>query len=114
MDFNVDWESENRRTLLEGRAALERTAQSVARSQRVAVETDQIGAEVISELSGQRETLLRAKGRLSQTDEELDRVRRVLKVMRVKVLTNKFALITIILLEIAILGITVYLKFFKH
>lgn len=112
MNFGVDWESEHRRVLLDGNAALERSAQSVARSQAVAAESEQIGTEVISELGEQRERLLRAKRRLSQTDEELNKTRKILNVMRLRVLTNKIVLIFIILLEVAILGIIVYLKFF--
>ncbi|CAL7939358.1 unnamed protein product [Xylocopa violacea] len=112
MNFGVNWEQEHRQTLLEGNAVLERSSQSIVRSQAVAVESEQIGTEVISELSGQRERLLHAKRRLSQTDEELDKTRRILNVMRRRVLMNKFVLILIILLEVAILGITVYLKFF--
>lgn len=112
MNFGVDWESEHRRVLLDGNAALDRTAQSVARSQAVAADNEQIGTEVISELGEQRERLLRAKRRLSQTDEELNKTKKILNIMRLRVLTNKIVLILIILLELAILGITVYLKFF--
>ncbi|KAH0954344.1 hypothetical protein HN011_005992 [Eciton burchellii] len=112
MNFGVNWEAEHRHVLLEGNAALERSAQSVARSQAVAAESEQIGTEVISELGEQRERLLRAKRRLSQTDDELNKTRKILNVMRLKVLTNKIVLILIILLELVILGITVYLKFF--
>lgn len=112
MNFGVDWDTEHRRVLLDSNAALERSAQSVARSQVVAAESEQIGTEVIGELGEQRERLLRSKRRLSQTDEELNKTRKILNVMRLKVLTNKIVLGLIILLELVILGITVYLKFF--
>ncbi|KYN41439.1 Vesicle transport through interaction with t-SNAREs like protein 1B [Trachymyrmex septentrionalis] len=112
MNFGTDWDVEHRRILLDGNAALERSALSVARSQVVAAENEQIGTEVISELGEQRDCLLRAKRRLSQTDEELNKARKILNVMRLKVLTNKIVLILIILLELVILGIIVYLKFF--
>ncbi|XP_077258030.1 vesicle transport through interaction with t-SNAREs 1b [Temnothorax americanus] len=112
MNFGVDWETEHRRILLDGNAALERSARSVARSRAVAAESEQIGTEVISELGEQRDRLLRAKRRLSQTDEELNKTRKILNVMRLKVLTNKIVLILIILLELVILGIIVYMKFF--
>ncbi|XP_049763865.1 vesicle transport through interaction with t-SNAREs homolog 1B isoform X3 [Schistocerca cancellata] len=48
-----------RRTVLEGHAALERTANSLARSQAIAAETETLGGEVIAELGEQRESLLR-------------------------------------------------------
>lgn len=112
MNYGINWEAEQRQTLLDSRASLDRAAQSVARSQVVAAETEQIGREVINELGGQRETLLRAKRRLSETDHELDSSRRVLRLITRGVLTNKIALILIIVLEIIILGLTIYLKFF--
>lgn len=114
MNYGVDWETEQRQTLLGGRAALERSAQSVARSQTVAAETEQIGREVVAELGGQRETLLRAKRRLSETDVELDSSRKVMRLITRRVLSNKLVLILIIILEVAILGITIYLRFFHH
>lgn len=114
MNSAIDWDAEIRRTLLESNSALERTSQSLTRSQIVAIESEQIGTEVISELGGQRERLLRAKRRLSQTDEELNKTKRILNRMKRGVLTNKLVLILIILLETVILGIIVYLRFFHH
>ncbi|KAI4467668.1 snare region anchored in the vesicle membrane c-terminus [Holotrichia oblita] len=67
-----DWEDNNRQVVFEGRAILERTGESIARSHQIAVETENVGTEVISELSSQRETLLRAKNRLTNADEQLD------------------------------------------
>lgn len=113
MNFGVNWEEEHRQTLLEGNAILERSSQSISRSQAVAIESEQIGTEVISELSRQGEQLLRTERRLSQTDEELDKTRRILNIMRRRVLLNKFVLILIILLEIAIFGTIIYKKYIK-
>lgn len=56
-----------RRTVLEGQRVLERTADSIARSTAIAIETEQIGTEVVGELGTQRETLQRTKGRLHDT-----------------------------------------------
>ncbi|XP_076284036.1 vesicle transport through interaction with t-SNAREs 1b isoform X2 [Lasioglossum baleicum] len=114
MNFGVNWEEEQRRTLLSGHAVLQSSSQSIAISQAAAVEGEHIATEVISELSEQRERLLRAKRRLSETDEELNKTKRILNVMRRRVLMNKFVLVLIILLEIAILSIIVYLRFFHR
>ena len=43
---NYDWDEHNRRIVLEGRNALERTSASLARSNQIAIETEQIGTEV--------------------------------------------------------------------
>ncbi|XP_051160907.1 vesicle transport through interaction with t-SNAREs homolog 1B [Leptopilina boulardi] len=109
----INWEAEHRQTLLQSRSALERSNQSVVRSQAVARESEQIGTEVITELGGQRESLLRAKERLSQTDQDLDRTKKIMRTMKRRVLQNKFVLIIIIILEITILGIIIYMRFFK-
>lgn len=108
-----DYDALNRRTLLDGIQTLENTNESLARSNQVAIETEQIGTEVISDLNDQRETLLRAKNRLTNADDELDRSKSILKKMGRNMCYNKLILITIIILETGILGTLVYLKFFK-
>lgn len=113
MDSDVDWDSAHRRTLMENLSAMERTSQSLARSQAVAAESEQIGHEAIAELGGQRESLLRAKSRLTDTDQELNRAQRVMNTMKRRILMNKFILILIIIVEIAILISCVYLRFLR-
>ena len=113
MNTGINWEAEHRQTLLQSRSTIERSNQSVARSQAIANETEQIGTEVITELSGQRESLLRAKDRLVQTEQGLDKTQKIMRAMKMRILTNKFVLILIILLEIGILVIAVYIKYFR-
>lgn len=108
-----DWEQTNRNTVLEGRQALLRTAESLERSQRTAIETEEIGTSIIADLGTQRETLERARGNLQNTDEHLTHTQKLINSMYKRVFTNKFILILIILVEAAILGAVVYLKFFK-
>ena len=107
------WEDETRRTVLEGHAILERTAESLARSQNTAAETERVGQEVVSELSAQRETLLRSRQRLEDTDQELSQTHVLLRKMKLHVFTNKIILIVIILLEICILAAVCYIRFFR-
>lgn len=107
----MSWEADSRRTVLEGRQSLERTAQSLARAERVAVETETIGAGVVSELGEQRETLLRSKRRLEDTDDGLARSSNIVRRMACNVIANKLILVVIIVLELAILGTVVYLRF---
>ena len=107
------WEDETRHTVLEGHAILERTAESLARSQHTAEETERVGEEVVSELSAQRETLLRSRQRLADTDHELSQTHVLLRKMKLHVFTNKIILIIIILLEICILAAVCYIKFFR-
>jgi vesicle transport through interaction with t-SNAREs protein 1 len=100
-----------RQIVLEGRTILERTSDSIARSHAVAIETEQIGTEVVGELGQQRETLQRTKTRLVDTDVEISRSRKILRSMYLNVIYNKLILIGIIILELCILGVVVYMKF---
>jgi len=100
-----------RKTVLEGRNILERTSDSIARSTAVAIETEEIGNEVVGELGTQREALLRTKGRLIDTDVEISRSRKILRSMYMNMVYNKIILIGIIIVEVCILAIVVYLKF---
>lgn len=108
------WEERQRSTLLDGRRALERTSESLARSERTALETEAIGVEVVSNLGTQRETLERARNRLEDIDQGLTRTQSILNTMNRRVLTNKLLLILIIVSECGILASLVYLKFIKH
>lgn len=40
------WDDENRQTVYEGRQVLERTSASLARSNQIAIETENIGTQV--------------------------------------------------------------------
>ncbi|XP_037550440.1 vesicle transport through interaction with t-SNAREs homolog 1B [Nematolebias whitei] len=102
-----------RALLLEGTEHLNNATQSIERSQRIAVETEQIGTNIIDELGEQREQLDRTRDRLVNTGENLSRSRKVLRAMSRRLMTNKLLLAIIILMELAILGAVIYLKFFK-
>lgn len=103
-------ENTQRTQLMQGTASLTRASDSLARSHQVAAETDEIGNQIIDELGTQRESLLRTKSRLTETDENLSRSRKILNKMARSVLTNKLLLVIIILLELAILGGVLYWK----
>ncbi|XP_023807473.1 vesicle transport through interaction with t-SNAREs homolog 1B isoform X2 [Oryzias latipes] len=102
-----------RSLLLQGTDYLNNATQSIERSQRIAVETEQIGTDIIEELGGQREQLDRTRDRLVNTGENLSRSRKVLRAMSRRLMTNKLLLAVIILMELAILGAVIYLKFFR-
>lgn len=103
----------HRQTLLEGQAALERTSESLERTQKTAIETEEIGTAIVQDLDCQRETLLRARDRLVNTDYELSKTRQLLRMAQRNVFANKLLLILIIIIEIFILGFSIYLKNFR-
>ncbi|XP_070698544.1 vesicle transport through interaction with t-SNAREs homolog 1B [Pempheris klunzingeri] len=102
-----------RALLLQGTEALNNASQSIERSQRIANETEQIGTDIIEELGEQREQLDRTRNRLVNTGENLSRSRKILRAMSRRLMTNKLLLGVIILMELAILGAVIYLKFFR-
>lgn len=103
----------NRQLVLEGTQTLERTAESIARSHQIAIETENIGTEVISELGEQREALLRTRDRLNDANSQLDSAKTLIRKMGHNLLFNKIILVLIILLEIVILAGVIYLRFVK-
>lgn len=100
--------------LSRGLDVLERTSNSLARAEQVARESEQIGTECITELGVQREGLERTRDRLTGTNEELKRSHRIILAINRRVITNKFLLIFIILMEIAILLLIIYMKWLRH
>ncbi|KAE8748771.1 hypothetical protein FOCC_FOCC004574 [Frankliniella occidentalis] len=110
---SINWDSEHETTIRNTQGTLARASQSIARSTQIAVETEQIGTEVVGKLGQQRETLLRARQRVADTDAELNRADAIMRKMACAVVSNKLILILIILMEAAILAALVYLKFFK-
>lgn len=109
-DGEYNWQDHNRRLVLEGRQVLERTSASLARTNQVAIETENIGTEVISELDEQRESLLRSQRRLDNANEELSKSSAIVRAMKRSFFYNKIALILIIVLEILCLILLIVLK----
>ncbi|XP_070500114.1 vesicle transport through interaction with t-SNAREs homolog 1B [Chironomus tepperi] len=108
-----DWDAHNRRAVAEGRQILERTTASLARSNQVAIETENTGTEILSELDAQREALLRTGQRLENADDGLSSSNKIMRTMLRTAFYNKLILILIIFLEICILAGMIYMKFVK-
>ncbi|XP_038073853.1 vesicle transport through interaction with t-SNAREs homolog 1B-like isoform X2 [Patiria miniata] len=106
-------QSNQKSRLLQGQETLNRTSDSLARTHQIAAETDEIGVGIIDELDGQKEQLLNAKDKLQNMDQSLGKSKRVLNTMGRRIITNKLILMAVILVELAILGVVVYLKFFS-
>ncbi|XP_077477390.1 vesicle transport through interaction with t-SNAREs homolog 1B [Stigmatopora argus] len=105
-------EQSQRALLLQGSQSLNNATESIQRSQRLAAETEHVGSDIIQELGEQREQLDRSRDRLVNAGENLGRTRKILRSMSRRLATNKLLLAVIILMEAAILGAVVYLKFF--
>ncbi|VDM51898.1 unnamed protein product [Angiostrongylus costaricensis] len=74
---------------------LERSSRKLQDAYRMAVETEQIGTEVLGNLSSQRETINRARERMREADIELGRSNRVLNTMIGRVIQNRLLLLVV-------------------
>ena len=74
------------------------------------METEHVGEEIISDLSTQRETLERSRGRLQDANEEISQSRRVVRRLYFGVVQNKVILGLVIVIEIIVLIFLIYWK----
>lgn len=80
---------------------------------QIAIDTENTGVEILSELDSQREALLRTSDRLENADTGLRDANKITKLMSRAVLYNKLVLVLIIGLELFILIGLICLKFIK-
>uniref|UniRef100_A0A2A4IV57 Vesicle transport v-SNARE N-terminal domain-containing protein n=1 Tax=Heliothis virescens TaxID=7102 RepID=A0A2A4IV57_HELVI len=105
-----DWSGaqEQHRKLLDNTERLERAGRALTDGYRVVLETEQIGAAVLQDLSLQRETIQRSRGRLRETDEQLNRSTRLMNTMIMRALQDRFILIMVFLVLGILLCVGVY------
>src|SRR2546421_12317643 len=76
-----DAQLEQRQQLLSGTDRLERSSQRLRDSQRIANETEQVGANTLADLHLQGETLLRVRGNVQESEGYVDRSVKTLRGM---------------------------------
>ncbi|XP_055639675.1 vesicle transport through interaction with t-SNAREs homolog 1A [Toxorhynchites rutilus septentrionalis] len=101
-------QEDQKRRLLDNSERLERTGNYLKDSYRVVLETEQIGTQVLQDLSEQRETIQRARGRLRETDAELGRSSRLLNSMILRALREKIVLISVAVAIFLVLFLSIY------
>lgn len=77
----VDHHLEQRQQLLSGTERLERSSQRLQESQRIALETEDIGRNTLADLQQQRETIERTRMNLHQSEGYVDTSIKTLKGM---------------------------------
>ena len=75
---------------------------------RLIVETEEIGSNVLNNLSQQRETIQRGRNRLRETNEELGRSGRLMNMMIMRSIRDKFSLYIIAVVFILAVILTIY------
>ena len=80
-DSPDDAQLEQRQQLLSGTERLERSSGRLRESQRIALETEDIGRDTLADLSRQRETIEHTRGTLLESEGYTDRSNKTLKGM---------------------------------
>lgn len=89
--YSIDQEDQ----LIANTQRLQRSSRKLQEAYRMAIETEQIGSEVLGNLSSQHETLSRTRDRLREADADLTRSNRALSLMIRRVIQNRLLLIGI-------------------
>ena len=79
--IDLEAQDDQRARLLSGTERLERSSQKLRDSQRVANETESIGAGILNDLHGQRQQILNTRDTLMEADGYVDKSLRTLKGM---------------------------------
>ncbi|KYN03515.1 PREDICTED: vesicle transport through interaction with t-SNAREs homolog 1A isoform X2 [Cyphomyrmex costatus] len=108
-DNNVT--EDQRKRLLDASERIERSGRTLQNGYRMALETEEIGSEVLKELHEQRETIQRSRGRLRETDAELGRGSRLLSGMIFRSLQQRIILAGVALVLIIVACIVIYYSF---
>ena len=99
---------EQRQTLLDNTETLERSSAKLTQSQRIALETEHVGAQILNDLYSQRQTIQRSRDRLRETDHELNESSRTLNLMIRRSLQNRFVLTAIAVVIFLVIIISIY------
>ncbi|CAG5086649.1 Oidioi.mRNA.OKI2018_I69.PAR.g11300.t1.cds [Oikopleura dioica] len=98
----------------EARMSLSRVDASLQRSTAIALESERLGQETMEDLAIQRERLEGARDRLEEANTELTSTSRLIRGIWMGLTGNKLFLIGIIIGELLIIGMIVYIKWFRN
>ena len=104
-------ELEQRSRLLSGTDRLERSSQRLRDSQRIANETEEVGAGILGDLHHQREQMENTHMTLLEADGYVDKSMRTLKGMARRMITNKLLTAAIIAILILMILLALWHKF---
>ncbi|KAK6528217.1 hypothetical protein TWF281_009465 [Arthrobotrys megalospora] len=102
---------EQRQQLLSGTERLERSSQRLQNSQRLAAETENIGAGILGDLYGQRSTLLHARENLLEGEGYVNKSVQTLRGMARRMATNRMITIAIITVLVLLIIAVIFNKF---
>lgn len=100
--------SQQQQRLLDNSERIERTGNRLADGYRTILETEQIGASVLQDLSSQRETLQKSRSRLREANEDLRQSSRIMNSMIMRSLRERAVLFGVVTVFIVVVCSTFY------
>lgn len=107
----TDDQLEQRQQLLSGTDRLERSSGRLRESQRIALETEDIGRNTLADLSRQRETIEHTRATLLESESYTDRSIKTLRGMARRMATNRIITIVIITVLVLLIVAVIVSKF---
>jgi len=104
---------DDRKRLLGAHAIVGDSGETLGRTNQAIEETLEIGAQTSHTLVAQREQLIHSRDTVRETDDFLGRAAGTLRRMRRRVMTNKLIQAMIILVELGIVALIIYLRYYK-
>lgn len=102
---------DQRKQLLSNNASLERSSDRLRESQRIALETESIGGNILNDLRAQREQITNLRNTLLAADNYVDISIQTLKSMTRRITANKFISYAIIAVLILLIFLVLASKF---
>lgn len=100
--------NQQQRRLLDNSERIERTGNRLTEGYRTILETEQIGASVLQDLSSQRETLQKSRSRLREANEDLRQSSRIMNSMLMRSIRERAVLFGVITIFIIVVCSTFY------
>ncbi|THU94931.1 vesicle transport v-snare protein vti1 [Dendrothele bispora CBS 962.96] len=105
----------NERTrLLSGHERLNDASQRLQNSTRLALETEDAGADILRALVVQREQIENARGTLNNADTSIDRASGTIKKMIRQMYKQRFIIASLILVLVIVIIVILYFKLIRH
>ncbi|XP_056386354.1 vesicle transport through interaction with t-SNAREs homolog 1A isoform X2 [Hyla sarda] len=107
--------SESQRAhLLDNTERLERSSRRLEAGYQIAVETEQVGQNILENLSQDREKIQRARDRLRETDTNLGKSSRILTGMLRRIIQNRVLLVVLGIIIVFTIILAIYFSFRGH
>lgn len=105
---DLSMQDDQRQRLLENTERIERTGSRLTQGYRLALETEQMGAQVLQDLHQQRETIHNTRNRLRETNADIGLSSRVLNSIWVRGIRDKFILYIVGTVFVIVILVSLY------